>query len=64
MNWSTELPTKSGWYWYKLHEWEEGEPVRVEKEDNRFYVIATWGYVNWGNHTPLWSGQIEPPTKE
>jgi hypothetical protein len=66
--WSTELPTVSGWYWYRLHKWEEGEPVKVEiiedDGDNLYYVTAIWGQVLWGHQTPEWSGPLEPPGRE
>jgi hypothetical protein len=41
MTWTTEKPTKPGWYWYRLHVNDQAlVVVRVEPE---YDLVGPWG---------------------
>ena len=60
MEWTTEKPTKPGWYW-AFHKRRDDEPAIYKVRD----YCGEMCIGNWAlSDGILWAGPIEPPTWE
>ena len=66
MNWTTEKPTRGGWYWYRDH-FQDSEILLVHLIDGRETVADFCGtdhpviLVQYKLAPGEWAGPVEPP---
>lgn len=66
MTWTTDMPTKPGWYWWRRSDEEHAALISNAKVievfeygvDNTLY--STYGFVSQLDGE--WAGPLEPPT--
>lgn len=64
MNWSHELPSKPGWYWFVPSEGAKPIPVQVGRGwlfRNWYALLYGWDKRNLRACTGFWSPLPEPP---
>ena len=61
MIWTTEKPTKPGWYWWRGPMWgkEITRVLEVDSDDAGAFYVRREYYVN--DLTGHWAGPLEPP---
>ena len=59
--WTTDQPTKPGWYWYRFSERDVNPEICRLTEDGEFYKVGEECSYEFIELTGLWAGPLDPP---
>lgn len=66
MTWTTDAPTRAGWYWWRDDEFEP-DVLYVKEGKGELVVDSEWSeefdtpVENWGEGRSQWAGPLEVP---